>query len=78
MGYRSFHKLRVRFAELDLTQNEAARRAGMSPSTMTTRMTGRVPFNINEVQALCRALDIPTDQIGAYFFEDTPTDKKGA
>ncbi len=78
MAYRKFHKLRVRFAELDLTQNEAARRAGMAPSTLTTRMTGRVPFNVNEVQALCKALDIPTDQIGAFFFEDAPKEyKKG-
>lgn len=74
--YRKFHRLRVRFAELDLTQNEAARLAGLAPSTLTTRMTGRVPFNVNEVQALCRVLDIPTDQIGAFFFEDLPKSKK--
>ena len=78
MAYRKFHKLRVRFAELDLTQNEAARLAGLAPSTLTTRMTGRVPFNVNEVQALCKVLDIPTDQIGAFFFEDGPkSEKKG-
>lgn len=75
--YRKFHRLRVRFAELDLTQNEAARLAGMAPSTLTTRMTGRVPFNVNEVQALCRVLDIPTDQIGAFFFEEAPKPKAG-
>ena len=74
--YRKFHRLRVRFAELDLTQNEAARLAGLAPSTLTTRMTGRVPFNVNEVQALCCVLDIPTDQIGAFFFEDLPKSKK--
>ena len=33
--YRKFHKLRVRFAELDLSQAEAARRAGIPPSTLT-------------------------------------------
>lgn len=75
--YRKFHRLRVRFAELDLTQNEAARLAGLAPSTLTTRMTGRVPFNLNEVQALCRVLDIPTDQIGAFFFEEAPKPKAG-
>ena len=72
MAYRKFHRLRVRFAELDLTQGQAARLAGLAPSTLTTRMNGRVPFNVNEVQALCRVLDIPTDQIGAFFFEDAP------
>lgn len=77
MAYRKFHRLRVRFAELDLTQGQAARLAGLAPSTLTTRMNGKVPFNVNEVQALCRVLDIPTDQIGAYFFEDAPK-KRGA
>lgn len=78
MGYRKFHKLRVRFAEMDLTQNEAARRAGLAVSTMSSRMTGRVPFTIVEVQALCKALDIPQEQIGAFFFEDAPKDRRGA
>lgn len=36
--YRKFHKLRVRFAELDLSQAEAARRAGIPPSTLTARI----------------------------------------
>lgn len=77
MYHRSkFHRLRVRFAELDLSQNEAAKLAGLAESTMSSRMTGRVPFTIVEVQALCRVLDIPTDQIGAFFFEDAPKSKK--
>lgn len=29
--YRPFHKLRVRFAEMELKQNEIAKRAGMAP-----------------------------------------------
>ena len=33
--YRKFHRLRVRFAELDMSQSEAARRAGIPPSTLT-------------------------------------------
>lgn len=77
MSYRKFHRLRVRLAEMDITQQEAARMAGLAPSTLTTRMTGRVPFNINEVQALCEVLNIPTEQIGAFFFEDGPRQQKG-
>ena len=76
--YRKFHKLRVRFAELDLTQNAAARLAGIHPSTMTTRMTGKQPFTAWEIASLCRALDIPTDQISAYLLQDVPKNKKGA
>lgn len=78
--YRKFHKLRVRFAELDMTQNEVARRAGIAPATMTTRMTGRFPFTATEIIALAKVLNISLDQIGPFFLEDAPKEykKKGA
>ena len=75
--YRKFHKLRVRFAEFELTQNEVARRAGIPPSTLTARMTGRLPFNTREIQALSKVLDIPLDRIGEFFF-DEPQARRGA
>lgn len=75
--YRKFHKLRVRFAELDMTQNEVARRAGIAVATMTTRMTGRYPFTAAEIIALADVLDIKPEEFGAYFFEDTPRKKVG-
>ena len=74
--YRKFHKLRVRFAELEMTQNEAARRAGIPPSVLTSRMTGRYPFTAAEIIALADVLDIKPEEFGAFFFEDTPRKKK--
>ena len=56
--YRKFHRLRVRFAELDMSQAEAARRAGIPPSTLTARMTGRLPFTARDIAGLCKALDM--------------------
>lgn len=70
--YRPFHKLRVRFAEMELKQNEIAKRAGMAPSTLTARMMGYQPWTSTEIIAVSKVLDIPTDQIGAFFFEDGP------
>ena len=75
--YRRFHKLRVRFAECELTQAEAARRAGIPPSTLTARMTGRLPFTARDIAGPCKVLDIPTNEIGLYFFEDEPKPKAG-
>lgn len=75
--YRKFHRLRVRFAELDMSRAEAARRAGIPPSTLTARMTGRLPFTARDIANLYRALDIPTSEIGMYFFEDEPKTKVG-
>ena len=74
--YRKFHRLRVRFAELDMTQAEAARRAGIPPSTLTARMTGKLPFTARDIASLCKVLDIPAEQIGTFFFEDVPLGKK--
>ena len=75
--YRKFHNLRVRFAELEITQNEAAKRAGMPASTLTNRMTGRYPFTAREINALSKVLDIKQEEICKFFLEDTPA-KKGA
>lgn len=33
--YQYFHKLRVRFAELEMKQGEVAKRANMAESTLT-------------------------------------------
>ena len=74
--YQPFHKLRVRFAEMEMNQGEVARRASMAESTLTARMTGRLPWHGDEILRVAAVLDIPTDQIGAFFFEDGP--KRGA
>lgn len=75
--YKPFKKLRLRFVELDLTQCEVSRRAGMAESTLTARMTGRLPWHSDEILAVARVLNIPTEQIGAFFFENAPTKKAG-
>ena len=72
--YQPFHKLRVRFAELEMKQGEVAKRANMAESTLTARMTGRLPW----IAAVAKVLGIPTDQIGTFFFEDAPKGGKGA
>ena len=76
--YRAFHNLRVRFAEMELTQNEAARRAGIAPGTLTSRMTGRLPFTAWEIAALGKVLQIPPERYGEFFFEEPLTGQEGA
>lgn len=75
--YRPFHKLRVRFAEMELKQNEVARRANMAPSTLTARMHGKQPWTSTEIIRVAAVLDIPTSEIGAFFFEPSPKTKVG-
>lgn len=63
-----FFNLRVKFMERDLTQEEAAKIAGISPSAMVNRMSGKYPFNTWEVERLAKALDIAPVDYGKYFF----------
>ena len=74
--YRKFHKLRVRFAELEMTQNEVARRAGIATGTMTSRMQGKYPFTATEMLAVAKVLDIKPEEYSEYFFADAPKGKK--
>lgn len=69
MMHRPFYKLRVRFAECELGQNEVAKLAGIAPSTMTARMMGRQPFTAWEIARIADVLDIPSSEYGAYFFD---------
>ena len=48
----------------------------MAESTLTARMTGRLPWHWDEILRVAAVLDISTDQIGAFFFEDGPKSKK--
>lgn len=78
--YQCFHRLRVRFAEMEIKQGEVAKRANMAESTLTARMTGRLPWNGDEIARVAKVLGISTNDIGAFFFEDAPKEyrKKGA
>ena len=67
--YKPFHRLRVRFAECELGQNEVAKLAGIAPSTMTARMMGRQPFTTWEIQRLAAVLDISPSDYGVFFFD---------
>ena len=76
--YRLFKRLRVRFVELDLKQSEVAKAAGMAPSTLCSRMQGKQPFTAWEIQRVAAVLNIPREQIGEFFFEPLPGQRKGA
>lgn len=72
---RLFYNLRVRFAQCERGQNEVARLAGMAPSTMTNRMTGRQPFTAWEMDAIAEVLEIPREEYGKYFFAPRKAEK---
>lgn len=76
--YRPFKKLRLRMVEMDYNQEDLAKATGICKSTLSLRIRALAPFDAPQIAAICKVLNIPTDQIGAYFFEDAPKEKKGA
>lgn len=73
--YQPYHKLRVRFAEMEMRQGDVAQAA---KSTMTARMKGYQPWTSDEITRVAAVLNIPWEQIGEFFFEPSPKSKKGA
>lgn len=76
--YQPFHRLRVRFAEMEMRQGDVAQAACMAKSTMTARMKGYQPWTSDEITRVAAVLNIPREQIGEFFFEPSPKSKKGA
>lgn len=73
---KPFRKLRIRMMEHDLTQSDVAELAGVCANTLSTRMTGFRPWTSDEIVAVARVLEIPTSEIGAYFFDDASAGKR--
>lgn len=56
-------RLRMEFARLGISDSEAARRAGISQDRMSRRMTGKTPFDVNDLDIICDALDISFEYV---------------
>ena len=67
-----FWKLRARFRECGLFDEEVATAAGMSKPTLYRRMSGAAPWTSTEIAAVCRVVRIPPEQVGLFFFPDLP------
>jgi predicted transcriptional regulator len=52
----------------DMTLGRLAKIAGMSRPTLRTRLNGQ-GFNQDEITKICKALDIPENEIPYYFFD---------
>lgn len=60
--------LKAAIVRAGLTQGEFARKIGMSANTLTSRMSGETPFNIDEVDKAREILSIDNSEICAIFF----------
>ncbi len=64
----NYSKLLGRIRERDLTQEQLAKAIGKNKSTISAKVNNQFSFTQEEMDAICKVLDIPSEEIGAYFF----------
>lgn len=62
------NKLKGRVIEKGLTLQQLAPRINVSEGTIYAKFSGKCEFKRNEIELLCKILDIPISEIGEYFF----------
>lgn len=67
-GPYNYSKLLGRLREKGITQEELARKIGLNPSTLNIKLKSKSDFSQTEIRMICEVLDIPLEEIPAYFF----------
>lgn len=61
-------KLLGRIRECGFTQEQLAKAIGISQATLGAKLKGNFYFTAIEMYSICDVLNIPTSEIGEYFF----------
>lgn len=64
----SYNKLLGAIRERRLTQDELAEAVGMSGASLRSKLKGTTQFKADEIQNIMLALDLPLEDVVAYFF----------
>ena len=64
----NYSKLLGRMRECGITQEQLATEIGMNKATLSTKLNNKFQFKAEEMDAICKVLDIPNEEIGTYFF----------
>lgn len=62
--------LRGLMSDRHISQRDLAKRLGVSVNTVNARLTGKVPFRISEIEAICEILDIRDDMVQEIFLHN--------
>ena len=60
-------ELRCAMIRAGIDQNDIARTIGKSPSYVSLRLNGHVPWTMAEAYAICELLQLPITEIVRYF-----------
>ena len=64
----TYNKLKGRIIERYGSQEAFSKAIGMSPTSLSLKMTGQTGFSQRDIQKWSDLLDIQTEEIGDYFF----------
>ena len=64
----NYSKLLGRIREKGLTQEQLAKAIGKNKSTISAKINNQFSFTQEEMDYICKVLDISNDEIGEYFF----------
>ena len=65
-----FWRLRARFRECGMFDEEVADACGIKNVTFGRRMRGVAPWLSSEITSVCQTVGIPQEKIGEYFFPE--------
>lgn len=68
MANIDYSKLRGEMVAHGYTQLTLADAIGIGYRTLNRKLNSRVPFNEREIMAICKTLEIPLENVAAYFF----------
>lgn len=64
----NYSKLLGRIRERGITQEQLAKAIGKNKSTISAKINNQFSFTQEEMNDICKVLDISNDEIGDYFF----------
>ena len=64
----NYSKLLGRMRECGFTQKQLAKAVGINKATLSLKLNNRFSFSQEEILAICKLLNIPICEIGAYFY----------
>ena len=62
------NKIKGRMKELGIVQSDVAKRLKLAEATVSLKLNGKRPMDLDEARELAEMLDISNEQFGAYFF----------
>ena len=73
----SSEKLKARMKEKGITQKQIADVLGVAPPTVSQKLNGIRPMDLNEAKTIAGKLEIDSADFGVYFFASEVAQRNG-